>query len=86
MSLEIGPGDEVITTAFTFFAAVETIKLLGAKPIYVDVDPDLYTLDPIHLAAALTDRTRAILPVSLYGQCAAMDQINEIAALRRIPV
>ena len=86
MSLEIGPGDEVITTPFTFFAAVEIIKLLGAKPVYVDVDPRLYTLDPIHLEAAITDRTRAILPVSLYGQCAAMDQINEIAAMCEIPV
>ena len=86
MSLEIGPGDEVITTPFTFFAAVETIKLLGAKPVYVDVDPRLYTLDPVHLEAAITDRTRAILPVSLYGQCAAMDQINEIAAMGEIPV
>ena len=86
MSLEIGPGDEVITTPFTFFAAVEAIRLLGAKPVYVDIDPRVYTLDPIHLEDAITDRTRAILPVSLYGQCAAMDRINEIAAVHEIPV
>ena len=86
MSLEIGPGDEVITTPFTFFAAVEAIRLLGAKPVYVDIDPRIYTLDPIHLEDAITDRTSAILPVSLYGQCAAMDRINEIVATREIPV
>ena len=86
MSLEIGPGDEVITTPFTFFAAVETIMLLGAKPVYVDIDPRRYTLDPIYLEDAITERTRAILPVSLYGQCANMDRINEIAAVRDIPV
>ena len=86
MSLGIGHDDEVITTPFTFFAVVETIKLLGATPIYVDINPRLYTLDPIHLESAITDRTRAILPVSLYGQCAEMDRINEIAAVREIPV
>jgi len=86
MSHDIGSGDEVITTPFTFFAAVEAIKLLGAKPVYVDIDPRLYTLDPIHLEAVITDRTKAIIPVSLYGQCADMDRINDVAALHQISV
>ena len=86
MSLGVGPGDEVITTPFTFFASIETIILLGARPVYVDIDPRSYTLDPIKLEGAITGRTRAILPVSLYGQCAEMDQINEIAVVHDVPV
>ena len=86
MSLEVAPGDEVITTPFTFFAAIETIKLLGAKPIYVDIDQRSYTLDPNRIEAAINDRTKAILPVSLYGQCADMDRIINIANSHKIPV
>jgi len=86
MSLDIGLEDEVITTPFTFFAAVEAIKLLGAKPVYVDIDPKTYTLDPAHLEAAITNRTKVVMPVSLYGQCADMDRINEIAASHKISV
>ena len=86
MALDIGPGDEIITSPFTFFAAVETIKLLGAKPVYVDINPESYTLDPGLLESSIGHRTRGILPVSLYGQCANMDRINEIADSHQIPV
>ncbi|OGT43232.1 MAG: aminotransferase DegT [Gammaproteobacteria bacterium RIFCSPHIGHO2_12_FULL_40_19] len=86
MALAIGPGDEVITTPFSFFATAEVIYLLGAKPVYVDIDPNTYLLDPQLLEAAITDRTRVIMPVSLYGQCADMDAINEIAKRYNIPV
>ena len=86
MALGIGREDEVITTPFTFFAAVETIKLLGGTPVYVDIDPKSYNLDPELLEAKISDRTKAILPVSLYGQCSDMDRINEIAGSRQIPV
>lgn len=79
MALGIGPGDEVITPGFTYIATAETVALLGAKPVYVDIDPRTYTLDPARLEAAITPRTRAIIPVSLYGQCADMDTINAIA-------
>jgi len=86
MALGIGREDEVITTPFTFFAAVETIKLLGGTPVYVDIDPKTYNLDPKLLEARISDRTKAILPVSLYGQCPDMDRINEIADSYQIPV
>lgn len=79
MALGIGPGDEVITPGFTYIATAETVALLGAKPVYVDIDPRTYTLDAVKLEAAITPRTRAIIPVSLYGQCADMDAINAIA-------
>ena len=79
MALGIGPGDEVITPGFTYIATAETVALLGARPVYVDIDPRTYTLDPARLEAAITSRTRAIIPVSLYGQCADMDTINAIA-------
>ncbi|MGL4396193.1 MAG: DegT/DnrJ/EryC1/StrS family aminotransferase [Hyphomicrobium sp.] len=80
MALGIGPGDEVITTPFTFVATVETIVLLGAKPVYVDVDPTTANLDAALLEAKITARTKAIIPVSLYGQAADMDAINAIAS------
>ena len=86
MALGIGPGDEVITPGFTYIATAETVALLGAKPVYVDIDPRTYNLDPKLLEAAITPRTKAIIPVSLYGQCADMDAINAIAAKHRIPV
>ena len=86
MALGIGPGDEVITPGFTYIATAETVALLGAKPVYVDVDPRTCNLDAACLAAAITPRTKAIVPVSLYGQCADMDAINAIAARHGIPV
>lgn len=86
MALGIGPGDEVITPGFTYIATAETVALLGAKPVYVDIDPRTYNLDPQLLEAAITPRTKAIIPVSLYGQCADFDAINAIAARHGIPV
>jgi UDP-2-acetamido-2-deoxy-ribo-hexuluronate aminotransferase len=86
MALGIGPGDEVITPAFTYIATAETVALLGAKPVYVDIDPRTYNLNPVLLEAAITPRTKAIVPVSLYGQCADFDAINVIAAKHHIPV
>ncbi|MFD2112260.1 DegT/DnrJ/EryC1/StrS family aminotransferase [Thiorhodococcus fuscus] len=86
MALEIGRGDEVITTPFTFIATGEMIALLGARPVFVDIDPVTYTIDPERLEAAMTGRTRAIMPVSLYGQCANMDAIDEIARRHNLPV
>ena len=86
MALGIGPGDEVITPGFTYIATAETVALLGAKPVYVDIDPCTYNLDPALLEAAITPRTKAIVPVSLYGQCADFDAINAIADKYCIPV
>jgi UDP-2-acetamido-2-deoxy-ribo-hexuluronate aminotransferase len=80
MALGIGRGDEVITTSFTFIATAEVIVLLGAVPVLVDIDPVTCNIDPDGLEAAITERTRAIMPVSLYGQTADMDVINAIAA------
>jgi len=79
MALDIGPGDEVITAPFTFFATGEMIALLGAVPVFVDIDPRTYNMDPSAVSAAITPRTKAIMPVSLYGQCADFDAINEVA-------
>jgi UDP-2-acetamido-2-deoxy-ribo-hexuluronate aminotransferase len=86
MALGIGPGDEVITPGFTYIATAETVALLGAKPVYVDIDPRTYNLDPALLEAAITPNTKAIIPVSLYGQSADMDTITAIAAKHGIPV
>lgn len=86
MALGIGPGDEVITPGFTYIATAETVALLGAKPVYVDINPKTYNLDPTLLEAAITPKTKAIIPVSLYGQCADFDAINAIANKYGIPV
>ena len=86
MALGVGPGDEVITPGFTYIATAETVALLRAKPVYVDIDARTYNLDPALLEAAITPRTKAIIPVSLYGQCADFDVINAIAASHGIPV
>ncbi len=86
MALNIQPGDEVITTPFSFFATAEVILLLGAKPVYVDIDLKTYNMDPALIEAAITQKTKAIIPVSLYGQCADYDVINAIAAKYQLPV
>jgi UDP-2-acetamido-2-deoxy-ribo-hexuluronate aminotransferase len=86
MALDIGIGDEVITTPFTFIATGEMIALLGAKPVFVDIDPRTYNIDPNKIEAAITAKTKAIMPVSLYGQCADLDAINKIAANYNLPV
>jgi UDP-2-acetamido-2-deoxy-ribo-hexuluronate aminotransferase len=86
MAVGVTPGDEVITPGFTYIATAETVAVLGGKPVYVDIDPATYNLDPALLEAAITPRTKAIIPVSLYGQCADFDEINAIAARHGIPV
>jgi len=86
MALGIEPGDEVITTAFSFIATAEVIRLLGANTVYADIDPTNYNIDPSKIEALITNRTKAIIPVSLYGQCADLDEINEIAARHGLPV
>jgi len=79
MALELQPGDEVLTTPFTFIATVEVIRLLGLKPVFVDVKPDTFNLDPEQLEQVVSPRTRAIVPVHLFGQCADMESIMEFA-------
>lgn len=86
MALGIKAGDEVITTPFTFIATGEMIALMGAKPVFVDIDPKTYNLNTALIEEAITPKTKAIMPVSLYGQCADLDAINEIANRHGIPV
>jgi UDP-2-acetamido-2-deoxy-ribo-hexuluronate aminotransferase len=86
MAIGLKPGDDVVTCPFTFAATVEMIVLLGAKPVLVDVEPDTCNIDVRRIAAAITPRTRAIMPISLYGQPPDMDEINAIAAKHGIPV
>ena len=86
MALNIKPGDEVITTPFSFFATGETILLLGAKPIFVDIEKNTYNIDPTKIEDAITKKTKAIIPVSLYGQPANFTAINSIASSHNIAV
>lgn len=86
MALDIGPGDEVVTSPFTFIATGEMIALLGATPVFADIDPRTYNLDPASAEAAITQRTRAIMPVSLFGQCADMDAFNAMGERHGVAV
>jgi dTDP-4-amino-4,6-dideoxygalactose transaminase len=86
MALGIGPGDEVIVPSFTFFASVSCISRLGATPVFVDIRPDTFNIDPELIEPAITHRTKAIIPVHLFGQCAEIDRICQIAGNRDIPV
>jgi UDP-2-acetamido-2-deoxy-ribo-hexuluronate aminotransferase len=86
MALDIGPGDEVITVPYTWISTAEVIALLRAKPVFVDVQPDTFNMDPDKLEAAITPNTRAIMPVGIYGQTADMTKINAIAEAHNLPV
>lgn len=86
LALGVGPGDEVITTPNTFIATAEAISYCGARPVFIDVDPQTYNLNPARLEAAISSRTRAVIPVHLYGQMADMDPIMEIARRRGLYV
>jgi len=78
-SMDLNPGDEVITTPFTFIATSNAILIAGGTPVFVDIDPDTWLLDPTKIEAAITDRTKAIIPVHLYGRICQMEKISEIA-------
>ncbi len=86
MALDIGPGDEVITTPFTFFATAGCVSRLGAKPVFVDIDPVTFNIDVARIEAAITPRTKAIIPVHLFGQACDMAALRRVADARKIPV
>lgn len=86
MALDVRTGDEIITTPYTFFATVGCISRMGAKPVFVDIDPRTYNMDPTKIEAVLTERTRAIIPVHLYGQMVSMDPVMELARRKNICV
>jgi dTDP-4-amino-4,6-dideoxygalactose transaminase len=84
MAFEIGPGDEVILPPFTFFATAGVVSRLGAIPVFVDIDPDTFNLDPSKIEAKITPKTRAIIPVHLFGQCVDMDPLLELAKRKNL--
>ncbi|MHC4332271.1 MAG: DegT/DnrJ/EryC1/StrS family aminotransferase [Planctomycetota bacterium] len=86
LALGIGPGDEVITTPFTFIATANTIMMVGAKPVFVDIDPVSLNIDPAKIESAITEKTKAIMPVEVFGNPAGFDRISEIAQKRNLPV
>lgn len=85
-ALGVGPGDEVITAPFTFFATAESVSIVGAKPVFVDIDPNTYCINPESIEDKITKNTKAIMPVHLFGQCADMDRIMEIARINNLKV
>jgi dTDP-4-amino-4,6-dideoxygalactose transaminase len=86
LALDLGPGSEVVTTPFTFFATAGAVVRAGARPVFADIDPATYNVDPALMAAAVNERTRALMPVHLYGQCAEMSEIMRVAGGRGLPV
>lgn len=82
----VGPGDEVVTVPYTFFATAGSISRLGAKPVFVDIEPADFNIDPARIEAAITSRTKAVMPVHLFGQCAVMEPVLQTAATRHLPV
>ena len=86
MAMGVGPGDEVVTVPFTFFATAGAVSRLGAKPVFIDIQPDTFNLDPTRIEQVVTSRTKAVIPVHLFGQCADMPAINQIAKAKRIQV
>jgi len=86
MGLDLGPGDEVITSPYTFFATAGSIWRTGARPVFVDIEPDTFNMDPARVEAAITEHTRAIMPVHLFGQVASMDSLLELADARGLKV
>ena len=86
LALDIGPGDEVITAPFTFFASAGSIARVGAKPVFVDIDPRTFNIDPSAIQRAITPRTKAIMPIHLFGLCAEMDEIQKVASAQQIPI
>src|SRR5712691_9379234 len=86
MALDLKAGDEIVTSPFTFFATGSAITRLGARPVFVDIDTRTYNLDLAKVEAAISPRTRAIMPVHMYGQCAEMDPLFAIAARHHLPI